>query len=289
MTSTALDVSTIAHALLALEDEFLGTCRWASSGDPAQDWFLRWYHGIRDLGAIKSLTNIEALASTDYNQLNKFLVKKGFDPKFGPLDLGVASVLDMLVEWLTVGERVPFTGADGNSYPAFKLEDGVRVTNVRGLDSPVVTIDTQSGATVFLCMIPEPANGMELVRQAMVAMDPGRKDNYNYDSVVLPTVDLNLEPDMGWMLGINTVSSRTGGQLSVSQAFQQFRFRMNERGARAKVATGIGFECTSVSTPLVFDRPFMCFMVQQGSVVPLAVLYADTDVWLEPAGSLEEL
>lgn len=312
MTSSALDVATIGHALMTLEDEFLGACHWDSTGDPVQKWFLKWYHAMRDrtpvagesaiqsvhadqihrareLGGLRELTNIEALASTNYHELNDFLAKRGFDPKFGPVSLGVASVLDMLVKWLIKGVRVPFTGADGVSYPAFQLEAGVHVSNVPGLDNPVVTIDTQTGAVVYFCMIPEPATGMELVQQAMVAMGPGRTANNDYQGVVLPTVDLALEPDLGWLLGVSATSPRTGGHFVASQAFQQFRFRMNERGARAKVATGIGFECTSVSTPLVFDQPFMCFMKQPTSSVPLAVLYADTDVWVEPAGDLEDL
>lgn len=68
---------------------------------------------------------------------------------------------------------------------------------------------------------------------------------------------------------------------------------MNEKGARARVVTGIvmlkGIMPMERPKPLIFDRPFYGFFLQDGVPIPLACFYADYDSWKEPAGSLEEL
>ena len=72
----------------------------------------------------------------------------------------------------------------------------------------------------------------------------------------------------------------------IDQAFQQFMLRMNEKGARAKVATGIAMRKGGPLGPAVLhiDRPFVGWFTQQGAPeLPIACFYADYDSWRKVA------
>jgi len=101
------------------------------------------------------------------------------------------------------------------------------------------------------------------------------------DGAIVPMVDISTNVPLEWMLG-----AVCGGQ-SIDQAFQQFRIRMNEQGARAKVATGFATRGMS-PRPVTFDRPFAGWFTQSGSELPIALFYAAQDSW-KAAGSLNDL
>ena len=67
--------------------------------------------------------------------------------------------------------------------------------------------------------------------------------------------------------------------------------RMDETGARVKVATAVGAERFMSVEPilLVLDRPFYGWWTQKGLNLPMAAFFADWDALHQPAGSLEDL
>ena len=85
----------------------LGDVEWEGINAKQQE-FLAWYTAHRD--EIRKLGDLEALASTDFTELNSFLTGRGFDPMFGPFTgIGVAAILDMLIEWANKGTLTTIT------------------------------------------------------------------------------------------------------------------------------------------------------------------------------------
>lgn len=292
MSSKVLDLTTIAHALNELERVFLGDTMWGAYNDE-QDVFLHWYAERRD--EINQLDSLEALASTDHEVLNEFLKVRKFSPMFEPIPAGgcgVASVLDMLVEWVEQG-KITTISRQNDSYPAFKIaRDGVDVFDVEGYDEPLVCLHTKTGHNLWLMKADEPASGLELnrlVQQVLTGSE--RRPCWDWKGVVVPKLEMSTGADLSWLIGMNAVSTKFLNDFRISAAFQQFKLRANEKGARVKVATGITIEAVSMPRPpYEFDDPFVGFFTQPGHEdLPLAVFWADTDSWKEPEGTLEEL
>jgi hypothetical protein len=299
MTTKALDLVTMGHALSELSATYLGDCQWQSVND--EQWaFLEWYRAHRD--EIGKLSGLEALASTDYAVLNSFLKARGFVPQFRPFDgVGVASILDMLVEWLSKGTPTTVRRYDRSlgehggyvTYPAFRImAGGVDILDVAGFDQPLVRLRTTTGHSLWLMKADEPATGIELAYMAQKLLATHHSPNpYWTVGVKVPMVEMDVRPDLSWMLGANTVSP-TDGYHEIAQAFQQFKLRANEKGARVKVMTGFAARRGGPSGPVPygFDEPFIGFFTQPGhDTLPMAAFWADTDVWQNPEGTLEEL
>src|SRR5512146_1506006 len=100
MTTQAIDVVTVFHALEALENSFLGRDRAWRTGNTLQTVVFELYK--RNKGLLSKLTGLKAKASVDWMELNNYLTANKFDPMFdGPLNgIGAVSILDLLVEWL---------------------------------------------------------------------------------------------------------------------------------------------------------------------------------------------
>jgi hypothetical protein len=78
----------------------------------------------------------------------------------------------------------------------------------------------------------------------------------------------------------------------IGEAYQEFKLRANEKGARVKVATTL-FVARGIRLapePYVMNQPFLgCFTQPGHDKLPLAAFWADTDSWRNPEGSLDEL
>ena len=103
-------------------------------------------------------------------------------------------------------------------------------------------------------------------------------------------IEFDVKPDLSWLLGADTTTV-SGDSYSVAQAAQQFKMRMDETGARVKVATAIVVVRVNLLVPTVFivDRPFYGWWTQRGIDLPMAAFFADWDCWRKPSGSLESL
>lgn len=316
MTSKVLDLTTVAHALNELCDTYLGDSEWHATSDQQQE-FLTWYEANRD--EIRQLDNLEALASPDHTALNTFLTAHGFTPMFEEFDgIGVASILDMLMEWIAEGYETPIRRplppiqppptskdlygrpirpepvAQWENYPGFRLgADAATIYNTTEHQNPLLRLHTKTGHSLWLTKADEPASGLELnhlARQLLTTqLTPSRDWTVG---AIIPMLEIDLKADLNWMLGTTTLSP-TKGKYELQQAFQQFKLRANEKGARVKVATGMSFAiaaCGPLPEPYTLNDPFIGFFTQPGhDTLPLAAFWADTDVWQKPAGTLQEL
>lgn len=301
MASFALDLTTIGHALnTLLEKEGIGGEGWEPVGTD-QARLLEWYAAHRD--DISKLDSLTAEASTAFEVLNDFLVAHGFEPKFdSSLDgIGVVSILDMLVEWAatcktTVIDNYDWASGERNVYPAFRVPaEGVNVWNLAELDGsshPLVELKTKTGHSLWL-WVPdegtEPASGLDLALMAQDLLQKQYQPDPWTDGVIVPMLEMSLDTELDWLVDMFTPTPHPGWQ--VQSANQQFKLRANEKGARVKVATSMGIEAVCVRPePYVFRKPFLGFFTQPANPgLALAAFWADTDVWRNPEGTLEEL
>lgn len=295
-TSTiVLDPATLSKALTRL-GQTIGSDSWTamtyeSSGRGAlQRRFLDWYGQYRY--AVEGLSGLETEASTSAGILNKFLVENGFAPLFREISdggVGVAAILDMLVRWAVEARITTIARYDASRYEhrAFEIpKAGAEFFNVPGEEQPLVRLATKDGGGVWLMMTSGPTDGMWLVEAAAFAMANYRPaDDKWWSSVQVPTLEIDTEVSLDWMLGLSA------GDHIIDQAFQIFKLRMNEEGARVKVATGLATMRGGprLPKPLVFNRPFIGWFTQPGSSIPMAVFYAHHDSWQAPGGDLEDL
>lgn len=289
----ALDVVTILHCLQVLEETYLGKNRQWQTRNEEQVRVFEWYEKYKEL--LQRITGLDAKASLDWRELNEFLVSKGFCPIFEPFEgIGVASVLDKMVKWYTgTAKLVDIHAQNGKTYPGFELPEGcVRVyKTAKGL---LAELMTQSDDTLWL-LLPnagvQPA-GLDMVQLAIDVMAGLDEDDIQfYDSAKIPMLDFNVKPDIKFMLGANTYD-KNNDWWYIAQAFQQFRMRMDETGARVKVATGMVMlrGIMPVENKVIFDRPFYGWWTQKYlKQLPMAVFYADYDSWHKPEGFLESM
>lgn len=297
MTSKALDFVTIGYALeAAAAERSVGKDGWKGL-NPEQERFLAWFAAHKD--ELSQLTDLTAKVSDNPDELNAKLREHGFPDMFGDLPddgFGVVSILDMLIEWLEecqvrtlVVRGVGDAGVPKQTYPAFEVpRSGTTVYEVNGFTEPLVQLRTKTGHSLWLMKHAEPQSGLDLAELVQTLAEAVQVPTYRYDNVVVPKLELEPEVDVEWLTGLET----TDGDWYVDEAFQLFKLRANEKGARVKVATGLTIRATSIhiEQPYYFDEPFVGFFTQPGhDRLALAGFWADTDSWREPEGTLEEL
>ncbi|HEY1352150.1 MAG TPA: hypothetical protein VGF67_21225 [Ktedonobacteraceae bacterium] len=307
MATRALDVVTILHALDTLDKE-LQTTGW-NPKNPAQLEVFERLGALRE--PLARITGLDAKASRFYEELNAFLAQRGFSPLIDPFDpkkgLGVVSILDKLVRWLHgPGTRSDISTRKG-AMPGFELPpNGVNVYEVAGSSgSYLLELLTQSDDTLWLFMHDKTdLEGLDMVKLAMDVMrkphrtpmspDPfgiGRGESPAFAGAKVPLIEFDVKPDLSWLLGADTTTV-SGAHYFVAQAAQQFKMRMDETGARVKVATAaFAVRQAMILGPAVFlvDRPFYGWWTQRGIDLPMAVFFADWDCWRKTSGSLESL
>ena len=161
---------------------------------------------------------------------------------------------------------------------------------------------TKSDDTLWLFVHDDDTlDGLELVELSMDVMSKSRKtpmrksmfghgEYQAFSGAQVLMVDFDIKPDIGWLLGADT-HTEDGEYYFVAQAMQQFKMRMDETGARVKVATVIVTLRGISEEPKVFvlNKPFYGWWTQEGLNLPMAAFFADWDSLHKPAGSLEDL
>lgn len=311
MTTRALDIFTIMHALDQL-DQKLTLTGWVHK-NPQQEKLFELLEKYRD--QLATVTGVESLASNLYQELNDFLKAHKFDPMVQPFDptqgFGVVSILDKLVQWLHgAGTKVQIRTQQGDR-PGFALpKEGVNVYNVGGAsdvsDTHLLEVLTKSGDTLWLYVLPKKSTevfgNLDLVELPMAVMAahrsiPMRESFFDskkkvevYAGAHIPMIDFDVKPDLDWLLNAETTTAG-GDYYYITQAVQQFKFRMDETGARVKVATVIAVMrgVSDDPRPYILDRPFYGWFTQAGIDLPMAAFYADLDSFKQPEGGLEDL
>jgi hypothetical protein len=270
---------------LKAAEEWLGKeLNWNTINDEQEEFFELFYES--GMAAIPALGDeLKRKADSSIDPINKFLKENGFDIQLtippGQGGFSVASILNVLVEWLKKGSRRKITNEKGTFDGVhLKQNDGVAILqNANVHPHPVARIATKSGDKVYMTPVdglPEGRFALESkIRSILVGLE---HPDYRYEGVVFPMVNYNREIDISFMQGLNT------GSYHMVQAMQQTKFRMNETGAHVESAAVMTMSrCLSPkSSPFVIDRPFLLWITRDGINMPLfGGLFAE-DVWSDP-------
>ena len=217
--------------------------------------------------------------------INKFLADRGFriqlDP-IGPMDLAIASVLEVLLKWMEKGEKTGVYNS-GNFYEAVDLKYGVRVLGVDGFREPVAEVKTKNGDTVYMAMLSaRPTSSFEVFSLARELLSARSYSDNGYNmQAIFPMIDLDTNPDISWLIGM---ADKHKNKWQISQALQQTIIKMDEKGVLIKEAVALGVRCLSAAMPitrtLVINRPFLFVVKREGLDEPFFSAYLDTDSWI---------
>jgi len=314
MSSRAFDIATILFALKRLESN-LDIKEWqASEHDQAKIFNWLKQHG----GILDSITGLTALASADFQELNRFLTDRGFSPVFKPFhtarDLGVVAIIDKMIKWLNgPAKKTVIHARDGKlELPGFELPgEGVNIYQVDGdgyRDSYLLELLTKSRDTLWLFVHPNlKISQLGLVdlsidvmsKPRQIASVAGREipgfgalTKPAFSGAEVPMVDFDVNPSLDFLLGA-MATTKKNDPYQVKQACQQFKMRMDRHGARVKAATSMGMMLTccidATPPPFIVDRPFYGWWMQDGIKLPMAAFFVDYDSMKRPDGNLTDL
>ena len=237
--------------------------------------------------------NLRRKADQSSEVINAWLKENGFDIKLNPNggnSFCVASILDVLVEWVKEGDVISIYN-DKGTFPAVKLKAGDNDDVVRFIDKdihqfPIAGINTKSGDRVRMAVLDfidrdtfSLSDKVEQLRKATIGKNMG-----SCDGVIFPMIDYDRMVDIDWIKNMSTGTSKD--DFYIAEALQQTKFRMNEKGARAQSAVAMTLRCKG-SAPkdnwIRIDRPFILWIERPRISVPLFAGVFAEDVWKKPA------
>ncbi len=272
-TITACSVKTLRET---------GASSWTARNS-TQERFLRIFDVCkRDVDHISEIESEVGVGTVD--PVNTFLRRKNLDIQLRPIspqELVVASVLDFLVEWLHEGQPSTLLH-DVKEYPAVLLNRGVRVFMVNTFPHPVATITSHTNDIVFMTILSEqPTSAFEVFERArtLVEKHASAKAAWTFKGVKFPMIDLDVQPDIAWLIGM-----RANGWW-IGQALQQTKLKLNERGAHVTEAVAVTAKVSvhvQAAQPLLIDQPFLLVVQRPGLTRPLFSAFLAEDCWKDP-------
>ncbi len=283
--STTVVSYPIIAALVEAETELGENRRWNAVNKAQQGFLDIIFSDTRE--EVGNIPEIESTSSRSHEVINNFLRRRGFsiqlDPFNQPGDFGVASVLKLVLEWMIKGKATTIQ-SKGVIYPAVRMDaKGVNFYNSPEHNHPIVVIKTKSGDEVGLTMVDESLSQEDLAFKAATVFKTLHPSDEEFAGLIFPMIDLDQQPDVSWLLGMNTMG-KDGRPGIISQALQQTKFSMDELGAQVQSAVAIAVS-RGIGGPVhhVIDKPFIC-VVSRGDLTQFIFTgYLAQDYWKKPA------
>jgi len=226
---------------------------------------------------------LKAWASWDADELNAILKKEGFAIKLEPFDsktFGVVSILDLMVEWQYKGEKSTIE-SNATNYPGVYMKKGFQTFDSSAHAEPIICITTKSGDKVYMTVADSSVENFELLT-LIKHIKAQMHQNYIYDFIEFPMIDLDQTADIAWLLGMELTKN-----WYISQALQQTKLKMNEVGAHVKSAVAIAVTlkcCPRPSEGIIINKPFYLWIERPGLTEPLFAGYITQENWKDPQG-----
>ena len=273
-------------AVLVAAESILGpNAMWAPQS-PAQTRFLTngFWATCMDLA---HLPEIQSLAAYTADEINDFLASKGYSIKLNPWPVGTgfgaASTMDVKEEWSTPGDVVTIRTLLG-TFPAVRIKkDGFSILASEGHPNPLIALNTVSGDTVYITMGDAPTSPEALEAKVMDLFERRGPTPSRFGGVVFPMVSLDQTTELSWLKGMIGRGDRD--EATITQAIQQTKFKMNEKGARAQSAVAIGMTRSMAPPDHTIDKPFLVWILRTGVHRPIIAAHVTQESWVNP-GSL---
>lgn len=291
--SNASEIYTITAAI----DQAERSMKLRDDWQPKNEIQKRFLKNFLQVCRRDKVPEIELEVSSEAEKINSFLEKKGFSIRlhpFPPNTLGFASILDIIVEWLYLGEKVKIDAKKGGMYDGVRIKkEGVTFfeSTLQGYTHTIACIRTKSGDMIFITVPKEPLEGLDLIEMADTLsknMDIGNRRRQMppaYDGIRFPMVDLNITNDIGWLKDMSTTVKTTNVPAEITQAIQQIKIKINEKGARFQSATAIVVTLKSVNIPihdLIIREPFLIWVKRRNLEKPLMAAFVTEENWKNP-------
>jgi hypothetical protein len=285
--SQAIEIYTIISALKEAEKVMNLRKDWKSKNDEQDNFLKNFLEACRN----DNVNQIELKVSDKAEIINSFLEKKGFSIRLQPFPLytfGFASILDLLVEWVNIGKKVKIEGKNGVKFDGVRIDkDGVIFYKSDLFnDLAIAAVQTKSGDIVYLTVIKEPIKGIDLIN---IADDISKDMNVllgRYDGVRFPMVNLDIINDIDWLKGLSTTKETNNIPAEITQAIQQIKIKMNEKGARFKSGTAMAVTLSAVRIDirqdLIIKEPFLLWVERKGLKKPLMAAFITEEDWKDP-------
>lgn len=284
--STASEVYTIIAALKRAEEMMDLKKDWKPENEIQKRFLKNFLKECRK----DNVDEIELEVSDKAERINTFLEKKGFSIRLQPFPintLGFVSILDIIVEWLCLGEKIKIDAKNGGKYDGVRIKkEGVSFfeSTVHGYRYIIACIHTKSGDMVFITVPKEPLEGLDLL-EMVDTINKNIITLYNvYEGVRFPMVDLDITSDIGWLKGMSTTNARNT-PAEIIQAVQQIKIKMNEKGARFQSTTAMAVILRCINIPkedLIIREPFLVWVERHNIEKPLMAAFITEDNWKNP-------
>lgn len=287
--SNASEIYTIIAALKKAEETMSLKKDWRPKNEIQKRFLKNFMRVCRE----DNVKEIELEVSDEAEKINTFLEKKGFSIRlqpFPPNTLGFASILDLIVEWIYPGEKVKIDAKKGGIYDGVRIKkEGVSFfeSTVHGYRHIIACIRTKSDDIVFITVPKEPLeeSGLDLIEMTDTLSKNMDVLPDTYDGIRFPMVDLDITNDIGWLKGMSTATKNRAIPAEITQAIQQIKIKMNEKGARFQSATAIGviLMCVNVPKPdLIIREPFLVWVGRYELEKPIMAAFVTEENWKNP-------
>lgn len=259
------------YPLFGCLDEFeknTGNSEWNPQND-------RQFDIVEAKKAIKLelIPELESISSKDVEVINKFLADRRFNIRLHPEMLqgwAAASVLNVKTKWKNEAESTEFT-KNGETFDAFSMKNGFTFYK-----NGIIEIITEGSDRLFLSMQSDVPEKLDL----WISQQDVQLTEWVYvNKIVIPKIKYNKEVDISWMVGM----ANSNGDW-ISQALQETRFKMDEKGSHLESAAAMYLISGSMPVQEVIytvDEPFILWIQRPGLETPLLAAYFDKDVWVK--------
>lgn len=292
--SKASEIYTITAAIEQAEK----TMKLRNDWKPKNEIQKRFLKNFLKVCRGDKVPEIELEVSPEAEKINSFLEKKGFSIRlqpFPPNTVGFASILDLIVEWLYPGEKVKIDAKKGGKYEGVRIKkEGGNIfffeSTVHGYKHIIAGLQTKSGDTVFITIPKGPLEGLDLIEMVSTLCEDNIGGGRHlhplaYDGIRFPMVDLDITNDIGWLKGMSTTTKVGDMPADMTQAVQQIKIKMNEKGARFQSATAFSMVLMCVANiphDLIIDEPFLVWVTRPGLEKPLMAAFVTEENWKNP-------
>lgn len=268
----------VAQCLFELEKVFK-TDIWVLVSDIQKQFIQDIYPGAKGLA---QKVPMKTKVSDKANIINQFLEENGFQIQLNPFqkdEIGVAAIMKVALEWKKEGVNYIRQG-----YPTVSL--GSNFSFMRWNDLDVVCPQTKNDDEVYMVMVSSndiPKADVDLYLLGTKMLKELKEQPRNYDQVSFPMVKVDQTINLEWIVKMQLHSSDpTFMPKYISQAIQQNKLAIDEKGVKVESAAAMGMRALSYHEikEFIIDKPFLLVIARNN--VPILVGWIEQDSWKNP-------